>query len=416
VPADELVLCLFKAGRRAEIHKSNATRSRPTIAIAHKGEDHMKRIACVLVGVVALAVAGGAQAAPPQPVMTGLDNPRGVAIGPEGGLYVAEAGRGGPGVCVPLPDSPGTRCYGPTGAISRLWRGKQSRIASGLPSLAEQTTAGTAAGPQHISFLGRRLFVTIGCGCNRNDPTGALLEELGFGYLMRVSPSGRAKAVADVAAYEATANPDGAQIDSNPYGLLALPRDRLVTDAGGNSLVDVAANESITTVATFPKVPGPFGLRDAVPTNVVLGPDGAYYVSTLTGFPFTARTAIVYRVVPGQAPTPYAWNLTQLTDLAFAADGSLYVLQHSSAIPMVPFPFAGPGAVLRVPPGGGPASTVVVAGLPRATGLAVDDDGTLFVAVNGASAGNGEVWKITPDDSAAASRNDRKGASAGERP
>jgi hypothetical protein len=28
--------------------------------------------------------------------MTGLDNPRGLASGPEGALYVAEAGRAGP--------------------------------------------------------------------------------------------------------------------------------------------------------------------------------------------------------------------------------------------------------------------------------------------------------------------------------
>ena len=149
-------------------------------------------------------------------------------------------------------------------------------------------------------------------------------------------------------------------------------------------------------MATFPKVPGPFGLRDAVPTDVVVGPDGAYYVSTLTGFPFTADTAIVYRVVPGHAPTPYAWNLTQLTDLAFRADGSLFVLQHASGIPGVPFPFAGPGAVRKVPPGGGAASTLVSGGLPRATGLVVGEDGALYVSVNGASAGNGAVWRIVP--------------------
>ena len=213
-----------------------------------------------------------------------------------------------------------------------------------------------------------------------------------------MTASGNALALADLGDYEVSANPDGAQVESNPFGLVALPGHRLVTDAGGNSLLDVAANGDVSTVATFPKVgpPGPFGLRDAVPTSVVVGPDGAYYVSTLTGFPFTAASAIVYRVVPGQAPTPYAWNLTMLTDLAFGVDASLYVLQHATGIPGVPFPFAGPGAVRRVPPGGGGTSTVVAGGLPRATGLLVGGDGAVYVSVNSASAGNGAVWRIMP--------------------
>ena len=358
----------------------------------------MKRMICVIVGTAALAVPLAAAAAPPQPVMTGLDNPRGLAVGPEGALYVAEAGRGGPGACVPQPDGPGTRCYGATGAISRLWRGQQERIATGLPSIAAQPAGDTAAGPQHISFQGRGgLFVTIGCSCNKSTPTGALLDGLGFGYLRHVSASGNSKALVDLAAYEASANPDGAQIDSNPFGLLALPGHRLATDAGGNSLLDVAANGHVSTVATFARVGGgPFGPRDAVPTGVALGPDGAYYVPALTGFPFTAGTAAVYRVVPGQAPTVYASNLTMLTDLAFAADGSLYVLEHASGIPGVPFPFAGPGSLRKVPAGGGASSTLVAGGLPRATGLVIGADGALYVSVNGASSGNGTVLRIEP--------------------
>jgi hypothetical protein len=356
----------------------------------------MRRFVCSAVVAAALAIpAVGLAASSPQAVMTGLDNPRGLAWGPEGGLYVAEAGRGGSGVCVPSPDVPtAVRCYGATGAVSRLWHGVQERVVTGLPSVAFPPAGATAAGPQHVSFQGRGgLFITIGCSCNKATPTGALLDSLGFGYLLKASASGNTKQIADVARYEADVNPDGGLIDSNPYGLLALPGHRLVTDAGGNSLVDVAANGDVSTVAAFPKAPGP---RDAVPTGVVVGPDGAYYVATLTGAPFTPGTASVYRVVPGQAPTLYAWNLSALTDLAFGSDGSLYALRFGSPIPGVPFPLAGPGAIWRVPPGGGGTSTLVAGGLPSATGLVVGADGALYVSVNGSSAGSGAVWRIEP--------------------
>ena len=43
-----------------------------------------------------LVATGAALAATPTPVMTNLDNPRGLAFGKDGALYVAEAGRGGP--------------------------------------------------------------------------------------------------------------------------------------------------------------------------------------------------------------------------------------------------------------------------------------------------------------------------------
>ena len=91
----------------------------------------LRGLAGVVGGACAVAVLGAQPAVPV--VMSGLDNPRGLGIGPEGALYVAEAGRGGPGPCGV--NSPGeTRCFGPTGAVSRLWRGDQERIATGLPS------------------------------------------------------------------------------------------------------------------------------------------------------------------------------------------------------------------------------------------------------------------------------------------
>ena len=112
----------------------------------------------------------------------------------------------------------------------------------------------------------------------------------------------------------------------------------VVADAGGNAVVRASHKGTFTTIAALP--PGsalapPFlGLppgtqipTDAVPTSVVQGPDGAYYVTQLTGFPFEKGDANIWRVVPGQAPTVYASGLTNLTDLAFADDGSLYAVE-----------------------------------------------------------------------------------------
>ena len=73
----------------------------------------------------------------------------------------------------------------------------------------------------------------------------------------------------------------------------------------------------------------------AVPTSVVKGPDGQYYVSQLTGFPFPVGGANVYRVNPRTAPTSVvASGFTNIMDLAFGRDGTLYVLEidHDSLL------------------------------------------------------------------------------------
>ena len=59
-----------------------------------------------------------------------------------------------------------------------------------------------------------------------------------------------------------------------------------------------------------------------MPTAVVVGPDGAYYVSELTGAPFTEGAARVYRVVRGEAPTVFLAGFKTLIDLDFGPDGA----------------------------------------------------------------------------------------------
>lgn len=337
--------------------------------------------ACVLCAMSSLALADPVVT----PVMTGLANPRGIAFGPEGALYVAEAGSGGAGPCVELRGE--NLCYGPTGAISRLFKGQQARIVTGLPSYADPLVPG-ANGPNDIALLGRgQALVTLGLGA---DPI--LRPDFGpagdhFGTLIKTTPSGQWKVVADVSAHEADENPAGGPIDTNPYGLLAEPGAYHVADAGANAVLRVDANGEVSTVAALPA--RPFRDTDAVPTAVVRGPDGALYVSELSGVPFTAGAANIWRVVPGESPQVHAAGFKTIIDLAFGPDGALYVLEYASG----PVFFAGPGRVLRVDADDN--RDVIIGGLPFPTSLAFGPDGALYVTRNGLSATAGEVLRVT---------------------
>jgi glucose/arabinose dehydrogenase len=315
-------------------------------------------------------------------VMSGLDNPRGLAFTPEGGLYVVEAGRGGD-FCFELRGQ--LACSGASGALTRLRDGIQERVAAGFPSHIRN---GEVTGAHDVAFLGvGGAYVTIGFGGDpalrdRSGPDGAI-----FGTLLHVAASGEWWPIADVASHEAIYNPGGGPIDSNPYGLLAQPGARVIADAGANALLRVAADGTITTIAVFPSRPQ--RATDAVPTAVVLGPDGAYYVSELTGGPFAAGAANIYRVVPGQAPEVYQSGFRTAIDLAFAPDGSLYVLEFASGTGPI---FSSKGDIVRVAPDG--TRTVVVDYLTNPTSIAVGPDGALYVTNRGLAIAQGEVLRI----------------------
>ncbi len=327
-------------------------------------------------------------------VMSNLENPRGLAWGPDGALYVAETGTtevNGP--CAPL--ARGQNCYSGTGAVSRLRNGVQERVLTGLPS-AINPVNGDLSGPHHISFDSRgAAAITIGWG---GEPAArAVLGELGqlFGTLIMVEPNGEWR-VADVAAYEQANNPDGQGIDSNPYGVLAERNRRFVTDAGGNSLLEVRPNGAISLVATFPTIPvppespfnPPFGESQAVPTQVRRGPGNALYVSLLTGVPFLPGAAGIYRVVPNQPPQLFA-GFTQITDFTFAPDGSGYLVQYGSG----PF-LSGPGALIHIARDG--TRTTITMDLENPTGVTVGPDGAVYVAHRHTVPGGGEVVRIVP--------------------
>jgi len=109
----------------------------------------------------------------------------------------------------------------------------------------------------------------------------------------------------------------------------------LAADAGGNTLLMIAPDGTITVAALFPAqfvaapvdpaaspAPDPNASpammpMQVVPTSVTIGPDGAAYVSRLTGFPFPVGGASIWRIEQGGTPEVYATGLTNVMDLAF---------------------------------------------------------------------------------------------------
>jgi len=338
-------------------------------------------------------------------VMTKLDNPRGIALGPDGSVFVAEAGTGGreKGPC-----SPGTQtCYGHTGAVTRLWKGVQERVVTGLPSVAFPA-GNSARGPHDIAVHGMgNARVTLGLeySAATRDARGWVgsgwLADVPANVLMapadQLRPKGWSLDV-DMAAFEALADPDPRIVESDPYGIVADEDGYVVVDASGNSLVRVPKRGDPSVLAVFPTRPQ--RTWDSVPTGVAIGPDGAFYVGELVGFGVTPPSgeAKVYRVVPGEAPTVFCSGFNRVIDIGFDTDGSLWVLQHSTQPQL---PLAG-GVLWRVVPPplesadrSCPERQQIDTGValdgPTAFALAPD---AIYISNRGARAAVGEVLRI----------------------
>lgn len=319
-------------------------------------------------------------------VLDKLDSPRGITFSPDGALYVVEAGNlsvNGP--CAPT--MRGQSCFSGTGGVTRLQGGTRTRIASGLPSHADPATA-EISGPQDIAFAGRdNAYVTLGLGGDPVFRSGLGSGAAAMGSIIRLSLSGEWRVIADIVALEEARNPAGGAVDSNPFGLLAEPSQLLVADAGGNSLISVDASRTTDVVTTFPSTPAPppFNVSEAVPTEVERGPDGALYVSTLTGAPFVAGTAGVYRLDAAGNATMFAGGFKMVVDFAFDRRGGLYVLEYDTA----PIFFGGHGRLTLVRRDG--TRVVLSRTLTSPTSVAVGPDGAVYVSNFGNRASVGLV-------------------------
>jgi glucose/arabinose dehydrogenase len=175
---------------------------------------------------------------------------------------------------------------------------------------------------------------------------------------------------------------------TNPYDLVPWPEGGfLISDAGVNAVLHVSPKGDVSDYATFPRrevsIAGESYSFDVVPTGLTIGPDGAAYLASFTGFPYPQNAAYVYRLEDrnndGDAMergevTVFAQGLSAATDLAFEEDGALLVTEFSTNMAAlldehgIEQAEKVPGRLVRWKDG---AVDVVADGLVSPTGLAI---------------------------------------------
>lgn len=333
---------------------------------------------------------------------SGLDSPRKLSFGPDGALYVAEAGRGGTGIGIPSPTQPGALVfYGATGAITRIQNGVVERVVTGLPSLALPDGL-DVAGVNDIEFDAYgNAYAIIGLA---SDPANRdnILQIPDFSQLIAIDNfDGGASwtRLSDFGAYEQTNNPDGQNVDTNLYDLLITDNTAYVIDAGANALLSQRAfgGEPILetvfpTRTTTDPLTGEAVVRQPVPTSVTVGPDGALYVGELTGFPFQPKTSQIYRINAEGQLEVYAGGFTHISDLAFDRSGGLYILEYDADGILNG---SDAGALIYISPDGKTRTTLTDDELINPTGLEIGADGDIYISNKGFIAGQGEVLRLS---------------------
>lgn len=321
-------------------------------------------------------------------IATGLHNPRQMSIGPDGSLYVAEAGTGqlnatAPGTCAAGPE--GQSCAGNTSSITVIESPADQpyafRWVKGLLSFADQTGDG-ATGLDAVSVTRTgQVYGIITYGDPATVPSTVQDEN---GKLLRFRLDGSHVSIADIGS-QALAHPipgSHEPAESDPYGVLALRGKILVADAAAN-LVYSVHDGKIDEFARFEFRPQ--NDIDGVPTSIAHH-DGKIYVGQLSSLEPGRAKITIYDLKGDVLDT--ITGLSSVTGVAVAANGDIYATEIFTGPP-------GPttkGALVKIPADGGERTTVE---LNAPGGVAVDRAGNVYVSVNSVSGSDGRVIRFS---------------------
>lgn len=335
--------------------------------------------------------------------VTGLNGPRGLTFGPDGNLYVAEAGTGGStstSTCAQVIPPIGPYLGGNTGQISKITpSGKRTIVASGFPSTVAAT--GDLSSVADVTFVDGTLYALVaggGCSHGGSRPNGL--------YKVNLS-NGSWNLVADLSKFIQThpvkyPNLPDFEPDGTFFSMTEFEHKLYAVEPNHGQIISIGTDGSMDAVLDVSASEG-----HIVPTSITAH-DGQLYLGNLYLFPIVPTAARIMTLghaecsqvsAPGLEDRGYSHDLrilnskagfTSVTGVAFGPDGLLYVLELSDA---AGFPTPGAGKVVRVNHDG--SIEDVATGLVVPTGMTFGPNGKLYVSNFGAAPpGTGQIIQI----------------------
>ena len=359
--------------------------------------------AAILAASIPPAVAQSQASSTQTVIARGLQGPRGLKFGPDGMLYVAEAGTGGTnstkGVCPQVIPPVGPYRGGRNGRISRIDKsGNRTTVASGFASSVN--ALGSFQGVADLSFIDGTLYALIaGGGCSHG------VANLPNAVVSVNTKNGSWKEVANLSKFLMShpvkyPNPDDFEPDGTFYSMIAFQNQLYVVEPNHGQVLLVQRDGDVHSLIDVSASQG-----HIVPTAITEH-DGQFFLGNLNLFPIEPNFARILTLshtecsrlfVPGLQDVGGSLHIvgskagfTTVVGTEFGPDGLLYVLELSDA-PGNPAP--GNGKVVRIRQTG--AIEDVATGLSVPTAMTFGPDGNLYVSNFGAApAGAGQIVRI----------------------
>jgi hypothetical protein len=325
----------------------------------------------------------------------GLNNPRGLKFGPDGILYVAEAGIGGTdssiGKCAQVAFPVGPYLGSPTGGrVSKInASGTRLTVTDKLPSSkANEIIGGDIEGVADVAFIGNTMYAVLaGAGCSHGVPSVP-------NGVVKINANGSWTMLADLSKWFMThptkvVEPADFEPDGTPYSMINVNDELIIIEPNHGDMIKVTANGAISRIVDISAT-----LGHIVPTVVAFHEN--FYVGNLHPFPIVDGISSIYKITPGGKISTWAAGFNTILGVVFDDKNRLYVLENTvGARGLTP----NLGKIIRVDPTG--AKQIIYSGLNLPTGITIGPDKNLYVSnvgIGPTAIGGGQILKIEVTD------------------